>query len=42
MVPSAERYRKHRVDVEGLEMAYVDEGAGEPVVLLHGNPSSSY
>jgi haloalkane dehalogenase len=42
VVPSAERYRKHRVDVEGLEMAYVDEGAGEPVFLLHGNPSSSY
>lgn len=23
-------------------MAYVDEGAGDPIVLLHGNPSSSY
>ena len=25
-----------------LEMAYVDEGEGEPVVFLHGNPTSSY
>ena len=23
-------------------MAYVDEGSGPPVVLLHGNPTSSY
>jgi haloalkane dehalogenase len=28
--------------VGGLEMAYVQEGAGDPIVLLHGNPSSSY
>jgi haloalkane dehalogenase len=24
------------------EMAYVDEGEGDPVVFLHGNPTSSY
>jgi haloalkane dehalogenase len=23
-------------------MAYVDEGSGDPIVLLHGNPTSSY
>lgn len=23
-------------------MAYVDAGAGDPVVFLHGNPTSSY
>jgi haloalkane dehalogenase len=42
VIPSAERYPKQRVEVLGLEMAYVDEGQGDPVVLLHGNPSSSY
>jgi pimeloyl-ACP methyl ester carboxylesterase len=25
--------------VNGWRMHYVDEGAGEPVVLLHGNPA---
>lgn len=33
---------KHKVKVHGLNMAYVDEGEGDPIVFLHGNPSSSY
>ncbi|MGX2996340.1 haloalkane dehalogenase [Streptomyces sp. JNUCC 64] len=37
-----ERYRKHRIEVEGLDMAYVEEGEGDPIVFLHGNPTSSY
>lgn len=28
--------------VLGRRMAYVDVGAGDPIVFLHGNPSSSY
>ena len=28
--------------VRGMEMAYVDMGEGDPVVFLHGNPTSSY
>ncbi len=36
------RYPKKRVMVNGLEMAYVDEGEGDPIVFLHGNPVSSY
>jgi haloalkane dehalogenase len=36
------RDRKRRVAVDGLSMAYVEEGAGDPVVFLHGNPTSSY
>ena len=36
------RYPKKRVGVNGLEMAYVDEGKGDPIVFLHGNPVSSY
>ena len=28
--------------VRGTTMAYVQEGAGRPIVLLHGNPTSSY
>lgn len=30
-----------RVRVPGGEMAYLDEGAGVPVLLIHGTPSSS-
>lgn len=36
------RYPKKRVSINGLEMAYVDEGEGDPIVFLHGNPVSSY
>ncbi len=35
-------YDKHHVDVLGQRMAYVEEGEGDPIVLLHGNPTSSY
>ena len=34
-------YKKH-VTINGLQMAYVDEGSGAPIVFLHGNPTSSY
>jgi pimeloyl-ACP methyl ester carboxylesterase len=34
--------RKHTVDVDGVPIAYLDEGNGEPLVLLHGCPFSAY
>lgn len=42
MINSAFPYEKKRIQVFGLEMAYVDEGSGDPIVFLHGNPTSSY
>lgn len=33
---------KHYLSVLGKNMAYVDTGAGDPIVFLHGNPTSSY
>ena len=33
---------KRRVRVHGKEMVYVETGAGDPIVFLHGNPTSSY
>lgn len=33
---------KSYLTVEGKQMAYHDAGEGDPVVLLHGNPTSSY
>jgi haloalkane dehalogenase len=35
-------YPKQRRRVLGREMAYVEVGQGDPIVLLHGNPTSSY
>jgi haloalkane dehalogenase len=42
MISAAFPYKKQRRRVLGLEMAYVEVGAGDPIVLLHGNPTSSY
>jgi haloalkane dehalogenase len=42
MMSAAFRYEKKRVNVLGREMAYVETGSGDPIVFLHGNPTSSY
>jgi haloalkane dehalogenase len=39
---AADAYLRKRVRVLDTEMAYVDTGAGDPIVFLHGNPTSSY
>ncbi len=33
---------KKVVDVHGKVMAYVEQGDGDPILFLHGNPTSSY
>jgi len=33
---------RKQVRADGVEMAYVDVGSGDPIVFLHGNPTSSY
>ena len=35
-------YQRQRISVLDSDMAYVDTGSGDPVVFLHGNPTSSY
>jgi haloalkane dehalogenase len=42
MISSAFPYQKKRRLVLDREMAYVEVGKGDPIVLLHGNPTSSY
>jgi haloalkane dehalogenase len=42
MISAAFPYQKQRWRVLGREMAYVEVGQGDPIVLLHGNPTSSY
>jgi haloalkane dehalogenase len=33
---------KKTIEIDGLEMSYVEAGEGDPIVFLHGNPTSSY
>ena len=35
-------YEPRYVEQDGLRMHYVDEGAGDPVLLLHGEPTWAY
>jgi len=42
VTPSQWRAAKRSAQVLGRQMAYVESGTGRPIVLLHGNPTSSY
>lgn len=42
MISAEEWYTKKKAHVLEYNMSYVDEGSGDPIVLLHGNPTSSY
>jgi haloalkane dehalogenase len=41
-ISAQDPHPRKRVAVLGTEMAYVDSGVGDPIVFLHGNPTSSY
>lgn len=41
-VSAADPHPRQRVEVLDSEMSYVDIGEGDPIVFLHGNPTSSY
>ena len=40
MISAAFPYQKQRREILGRKMAYVEVGQGDPIVLLHGNPTS--
>ena len=42
MISAEERYAKKSAMILGRTMRYVEEGSGDPIVFLHGNPTSSY
>jgi haloalkane dehalogenase len=42
MTEAALSLAKKRVNVHGRTMSYVEAGQGDPIVFLHGNPTSSY
>jgi haloalkane dehalogenase len=35
-------FQSHHLDLDGLRYHYVDEGAGEPLLFVHGNPTWSF
>ncbi|RLE15978.1 MAG: haloalkane dehalogenase [Actinobacteria bacterium] len=41
-IPAAFPFESKFVTVDGSKMHYVDVGEGDPILFLHGNPTSSY
>ncbi|MGC2571110.1 MAG: hypothetical protein WA364_06320 [Candidatus Nitrosopolaris sp.] len=35
-------FRSNFIEIHGSKIHYIDEGKGEPILFLHGNPTSSY
>ncbi len=42
MISPVQRYEKKRIEVNGIFMAYAEVGEGNPIIFLHGNPTSSF
>ena len=42
MISADMPYKKNSLSVKGYNMSYVEVGDGDPIVFLHGNPTSSY
>ena len=41
-IPSEFSFESNYIDIHGSKMHYIDESAGDPILFLHGNPSSVY
>ena len=41
-ISSQDPHPRQRITTGGVDMSYVDTGQGDPIVFLHGNPTSSY
>lgn len=41
-IPAAFPYESRYIEVLGSRMHYIDEGEGDPILFIHGNPTSSY
>lgn len=35
-------FQSKYVEIDGSKIHYIDEGSGDPILFLHGNPTSSY
>ena len=40
--PNLYPFTPHTFDRNGLRQSYLDEGSGDPVVMVHGNPTWDY
>jgi haloalkane dehalogenase len=40
--PSLYPFASHFLDIDGLKLHYLNEGQGEPIVMVHGNPTWSF
>jgi haloalkane dehalogenase len=41
-ISAADPQPRKRISLLGTEISYIDTGEGDPIVFLHGNPTSSY
>ncbi|UCH80502.1 MAG: haloalkane dehalogenase [Nitrospiraceae bacterium] len=42
IISSDYTFKSNYTDIHGSNIHYIDEGSGDPVLFLHGNPTSSY
>ncbi|MFH1994529.1 MAG: alpha/beta hydrolase, partial [Nitrospinota bacterium] len=42
MVGDIYSFKHNYLDLNGIKYHYIDEGQGEPIVMLHGNPTWSF
>ena len=35
-------FRSNYLDIDGLAYHYLDEGSGDPIIMVHGNPTWSF
>mmetsp|Transcript_643 Transcript_643/g.1117 ORF Transcript_643/g.1117 Transcript_643/m.1117 type:complete len:123 (-) Transcript_643:734-1102(-) len=41
-ISAAFPYESKFINVRGSKIHYIEEGSGDPIVFLHGNPTSNY
>ena len=41
-ISTRDSHPRKKLSAGGVDISYVDTGAGDPIVFLHGNPTSSY
>ena len=41
-ISTQDSHPRKNISAGGVDISYVDTGAGDPIVFLHGNPTSSY